>query len=90
MIDPSHPSLAWRPDLDGARRRLTERMDAEGAPWPDVAAAAVVARGAAGLDRASWAAQLQVLDEVVEAVEAGTVAADEVPASLRFACGLRV
>jgi hypothetical protein len=84
-----HPSLAWVPDLDLARRRLAAGTKIEGVPWPEVAAAALVARGALGLDRATWAERLQVDEAVVTAVEAGVVAEPDVPPALVQACGLR-
>jgi hypothetical protein len=83
-----HPSLAWVPDLDVALGVLTRRLAAEGVHWPEIAAAALVARGAAGVDRASWATQLLVSAALVSAVEAGEVPLPDVPASLRRACGL--
>ena len=74
-----HPSLAWTPDLELCRRRLADELRDGGAPWPDVGAAALVARGAAGLDRSAWAVELRVREDEVVAAEAGLLSADECP-----------
>jgi hypothetical protein len=54
--------------------RLTERLASEGHPWPDFAAAAVLAeRGRRGLGRKAFAEALAVSEEMLAGVEDGLV-----------------
>jgi hypothetical protein len=77
-----HPT-AWRPDMSRMRMRMAEVLASAGVAHPDVAASALAARGALGLDRQCFA-QLLALDEsMVVAVEGGAVAATAVPPSMR-------
>jgi hypothetical protein len=62
--------------VDGLRR--------SGAGHPEVAAAALVARGAVGGDRDRFARRHGVTPELVARIEAGRCPIDEVPAPLRL------
>jgi hypothetical protein len=81
-----HPSTAWRPDLDRCRWRLTERLEDDvEAPWPELGAAALIARGTTGLRLEQWAEQVGVDMEIVEAAEAGALPLNAWPRRLRLA-----
>jgi hypothetical protein len=66
-----HPSSRWQPDLDRCRRRLAELLADEGAPCPELGASALLLRGIAGVDRATWASTRGVSELEVFRMEAG-------------------
>jgi hypothetical protein len=61
----------WPTDLPGLCERLAERLRRRGLEHPDVAAVALVARGARGETIDEFASALGVDPAVVDAVEAG-------------------
>jgi hypothetical protein len=78
----THPSAAWRPDLDRLRDRLADELRRRDAPWPELGAAALVARGLAGADLEHWSRATGVGEEVVADVERGCRAAGDIPPGL--------
>ena len=81
----SHPSQ-WRPDAGRLRARLELELKRREAKWPEVAAAALVARGMAGVGVEEWARTAGVAAEVVRRTEAGALAPSEVPVTLARRC----
>lgn len=79
-----HPS-AWRPDLALLAERLAADLRGRDSPWPDVGAAAVVARGLAGERMKAWAAMHEGTEDEMRAIEEGQRPHDELPGSLRRA-----
>jgi hypothetical protein len=76
-------STGWATDLDALRRRLAERLRRSGASHPDVAAAALAARGDVGLTVEEWALMTGVEGWAIDEVERGDVAWGDVPPPLR-------
>jgi hypothetical protein len=66
-----HPSTGWQPDLDRCRRRLTDWLASEGAPCPELGATALLLRGLAGVDRATWASTSGITELEVLRMETG-------------------
>jgi hypothetical protein len=66
-----HPSTRWQPDLDRCRQRLAEVLAGEGATCPEVGATALLLRGLAGVDRATWASTSGIDEVEVVRMEAG-------------------
>jgi hypothetical protein len=66
-----HPSTRWQPDLDRCRRRLAELLAGEGASCPEIGATALLLRGLAGVDRATWASTSGITEVEVVRMEAG-------------------
>jgi hypothetical protein len=80
-----HPSArAQRPDLQPLATRLTAGFAHLHLEHPEVAAAAVLARGATGRTIEGFARGHGLAPEVVAAVEAGDVPGDQVPVPLRL------
>jgi ribosome-binding protein aMBF1 (putative translation factor) len=78
-----HPAATGRVgDRTRLERALADRLAAAGLAHPQVAAAAMAARGAAGLTVEAWARRLGVPESVVLAVEGGEVGPDALPATL--------
>ena len=78
-----HPSAAaWRPDLRRMTARLAEELRREGAVWPELGAHVVAARAALRMRPSEFAAVLGVDDDILEALEAGRVAASDAPPTL--------
>lgn len=79
-----HPSArGWRPDRVLVARHLARRASERGARWPRAAAAALVLRGIAGDDQASFARRLGISVGWLRRIEAGLVPPGELPARLR-------
>lgn len=68
------------------RARLELELRDRDAAWPDVAAAALVARGLAGVGIEEWAQVTGVTAEWVRRTEAGAVEPGDVPAPLARRC----
>jgi hypothetical protein len=84
-----HPTTrAWVPDRSRLLERLAERAHARGAPWPRVAAAAVLLRGVAGDDLPGFARRLGVAPADLARLERGVVPLSAVPPRLRAIAGL--
>jgi len=79
-----HPT-AWRPKPHLLRLRMAELLRAEGAEHAEVASWALAARGSLGLDRREFAALFDLDERRIEEVEAGDVAAVDLPRLLRLA-----
>jgi hypothetical protein len=80
-----HPSgRASRADLEVLARRMVDGLRRGGAEYPEVAAAALVARGAAGGDRHRFARRHGVDPALLARIEAGRCPMHEVPAPLRL------
>lgn len=77
------PPPTWSTDLDLLRGRLAERLRSGGAIHPDVAAAALAARGTQGLTVEEWALMTGVEGWRIDDVERGDVAWPDVPAPVR-------
>lgn len=82
----SHPAASWRPDLARLLQRLEEEVRRRQAPWPEVAASALLARGVEGCEQSTWAARLRIQLDFLQQVEAGSVAAGDVPPPLAARC----
>lgn len=78
-----HPATARVGDRSRLERALADRLRAAGLTHPQVAAAAMAARAAAGLTVEGWSRRLGVPVPVVLAVEGGELGAAELPAALR-------
>ena len=72
-------STGWTTDLDALRGRLAERLRQRGARHPDVAAAALAARGSRGVTVEEWSLMTGIEGWRIDDVERGDVAADAVP-----------
>jgi len=77
-----HPA-AWRPDMRRMRMRMAEVLAADGVLHPDVAASALAARGALGLDLRCFADLLAMDESTVAGVEAGAIGTEAVPPPMR-------
>lgn len=82
MRHAQHPSWSWRPDVGRLERRLADELRARASPWPDVGAAAVMARGMSGDQREAWAEMHGVSEDELEAIEQGRTRPAAVPRSL--------
>lgn len=80
-----HPATSWRPDLGRLAGRLEAELRARASPWPDVGAAATVARGLAGMTAEKWAAEHGMTEDEVHQMEVGQRTWDELPATVRQA-----
>jgi hypothetical protein len=84
-----HPTArAWAPDRRRLLARLADRAAARGAPWPRVAAAALLLRGVAGDDPATFARRVGLSLADLDRIERGLVPAAALPARLRADPGL--
>jgi hypothetical protein len=79
-----HPAArSWAPDRALVLERLADRAGRRGAAWPRVAAAAVMLRGIAGDDPATFAGRVGLSIGEVAALEQGHTAPPDVPTRLR-------
>lgn len=78
-----HPSLSFRTDAGGLRRRVAGVLEAVGTVHPVVAASVLEARGRSGLDADEFARTAGVDRAVLDAAEGGELAREQLPGVLR-------
>jgi hypothetical protein len=84
-----HPAArAWVPDRVRLLERLAARARAHGAPWPRVAAAALLLRGVAGDDLPGFARRIGVAPADLAELERGAMPPRAIPPALRAVVGL--
>lgn len=78
-----HPSGGpWQPDIARMTARISQVVEASGGEWPELAAAALAARGTAGAEAGPWAGLFGLSEAALDAIERGEVPGDQVPLRL--------